>query len=133
MLYPMFMMVLLTFITGLITLKYRYSLVKNGVLDQKYFQLMKEQEVPEFFTKSKQCFSNMFEVPVIFYAGCILYISLGVDSYIGLVFAWFFVFMRYIQAYVHLTYNWVLHRMLSFWFSFLSVVGLWVNLLYSQI
>ncbi len=129
MLYTMFLMVLLTFIVGSITLKYRYSLVKSGVLHQKYFQLMKESEVPEFFTKSKHCFSNMFEVPVLYYVVCTLYISLGIDSYIGLLLAWFFVLMRYFQAYVHLTYNWVFHRMLSFWLSFLSVIGLWINLL----
>lgn len=79
---------------------------------------MKGEEVPEIITKTTRCFNNMFEVPVLFYAGCILYFSLAVDSQVGLVFAWIFVLMRYIQAYVHLTYNHLIHRMVSFWIEF---------------
>jgi len=128
----MFLMVLLTFIVGLITMKNRIASVKSGAVNAKYFKLMEGQEVPEIITKTTRCFNNMFEVPVLFYAGCILYISLGVESLIGLVFAWFFVLMRFIQAYVHLTYNHLIHRMLSFWLAFLCTIGLWVNLLFQQ-
>ena len=133
MIYPMFLMVLLTFVVGLITMKYRIVNVKSGAVSAKYFKLMEGQDVPEIITKTTRCFNNMFEVPVLFYAGCILYISLGVESSVGLIFAWVFVLMRYIQAYVHLTYNHLIHRMLSFWFAFLSAFGLWLNLLYQQI
>ena len=133
MLYPMFLMVLLTFIVGLITMRCRLASVKSGAVRPRYFKLMEGQEVPELFTKTTQCFNNMFEVPLLFYVGCLLYISLGVESLIGLVLAWLFVLMRYIQAYVHLTYNHIIHRMLSFWFGFLSAMGLWLNLLYQQI
>lgn len=132
MFYPMLLMVLLTFIVGLITMKNRIASVKSGTVSAKYFKLMEGQEVPEIITKTTRSFNNMFEVPVLFYAGCILYISLDIQSLIGLVFAWSFVLMRYIHAYVHLTYNHLIHRMLSFWLAFLSAVGLWLNLLYQQ-
>ena len=128
----MILMVLLTFIVGLITMKYRIASVKSGAVSLKYFKLMEGEEVPEIITKTTRCFNNMFEVPVLFYAGCTLYISLGIDSQVGLVFAWIFVLMRYIQAYVHLTYNHLIHRMLSFWIAFLSTIGLWINLLFLQ-
>lgn len=95
-------------------MKHRIANVKSGAVSPKYFKLMKGQEVPEIIIKTTRCFNNMFEVPVLFYAGCIIYISLGVDSLIGLAFAWVFVLMRYIQAYIHLTYNHIIHRMLSF-------------------
>ena len=132
MFYPMISMVFLTFIVGLITMKHRISNVKSGAVKAKYFKLMEGQEVPEIITKTTRCFNNMFEVPVLFYAGCLLYISLGVDSQIELAFAWIFVLMRYIQAYVHLTYNHLIHRMLAFWIAFLSTMGLWINLLFLQ-
>ncbi len=132
MFYPMISMVLLTFIVGLITMKHRIANVKSGAVNPKYFKLMEGQEVPEIITKTTRCFNNMFEVPVLFYSGCLLYIDLGVDSQIGLAFARFFVLMRYIQAYVHLTYNHLIHRMLSFWIAFLSTMGLWINLLFLQ-
>jgi hypothetical protein len=133
MLYPMFFMVLLTFIVGLITMKYRIANVRSGAVSPKYFKLMEGQEVPEIITKTSRCFNNMFEVPVLFYAGSILYISLGADSQVGLACAWTFVVMRYMQAYVHLTSNNIIHRMVSFWIAFFSVMGLWINLVILQL
>ncbi len=133
MIYPMFSMVLLTFIVGCITMKCRIASVKSGAVSPKYFKLMDGQEVPELITKTTRCFNNMFEVPLIFYVGCLLYVSLGVDSLIGLLFAWLFVLMRFVHASVYLTYNHLIHRMLAFWFAFLSAMGLWLNLLYQQI
>lgn len=133
MFYPMFLMVLLTFIIGLITMKIRIANVKSGDVSPQYFKLMEGQEVPEIITKTTRSFNNQFEVPVLFYAGCIIYISLGVESLIGLVLAWSFVLLRCIHAYIHLTYNHLIHRMLTFWFAFLSAVGLWLNLLFHQI
>jgi len=133
MFYPMFLMVLLTFIIGLITMKMRIANVKSGDVSPQYFKLMEGQEVPEIITKTTRSFNNQFEVPVLFYAGCIIYISLGVESLIGLALAWSFVLLRCIHAYIHLTYNHLIHRMLTFWFAFLSAVGLWLNLLFHQI
>ena len=133
MLYPMFFMVLLTFVVGLYTMKCRIASVKSGAVNPQYFKLMEGQEVPELITKTTRCFNNLFEVPLLFYVGSLLYISLGVESLLGLIFAWFFVLMRYAQAYVHLTYNHLIHRMLSFWLAFVSTIGLWLNLLYQQI
>ena len=133
MFYPMFAVVFLTFIIACITFKIRLANIKSGAVDPMYFKLQQGQEVPEIITKTTRCFINMFEVPILFYAGCLLYISLGVESTIGLSLAWFFVLMRCIQAYVFLTYNHLIHRMLSFWFGFFSVMGMWLHLLYLHI
>ncbi len=131
--YPMFFMVLLTFVVGLITMKQRIASVKSGAVSPKYFKLMEGQEVPEIITKTTRCFNNMFEVPLLFYVASLLYLGLDIESVTGLVLAWFFVFMRYIQAYIHLTHNHLIHRMLSFWFAFFSTMGLWLNLLYQKL
>ncbi len=128
MLYPMALMVLLTFIVGLVTLKTRFASVRSGDVRIKYFKLMQGQEVPDGVIATTRSFNNMFEVPVLFYVACTLYISLGVEGLPGLVFAWLFVALRYVQAFVHLTYNHLLHRMLAFWMSFICALLLWVNL-----
>ncbi len=86
MFYPMLLMVLLTFIVGLIAMKNRIASVKSGAVSAKYLKLMEGQEVPEVITKTTRSFNNMFEVPVLFYAGCILYIRLGIESLTGLIF-----------------------------------------------
>ena len=129
MIYPMAMMVLLTFIVGCLAVKSRFASVKSGVVKARYFKLMEGQEVPEIVTKTTRCFNNMFEIPVLFYVVCTLYISLGVESLVGVVCAWLFVVLRYGHAYIHLTYNHVIHRMSVFWCAFLCVMVLWVNLI----
>lgn len=133
MLYPMAFMVLLTCIVGAVTFVTRLSSVRSGVVGVKYFKLMQGQDVPEMVTKTTRCFNNLFEVPVLFYAACTLYLSLGVDSVVGLVFAWLFVVLRYVQAYIHLTYNHLLHRMSAFWLAFFSAITLWINLLFQAV
>lgn len=51
MFYPMILMVLLTFIVGLMTIKHRIATVKSGAMNPKYFKLMEGQEVPEMVTR----------------------------------------------------------------------------------
>jgi hypothetical protein len=127
-LYPMALMVLLTFIVGLVAARARFAGVRSGEVKYKYFKLMQGQEVPERVTVTTRCFNNMFEVPVLFYVAGTLCISLGVEGLPGLVLAWLFVALRYLQALIHLTSNHFLHRMVVFWTAFLCVVLLWLNL-----
>jgi hypothetical protein len=126
--YPMALMVLLTFIVGLVAAGARFAGVRSGEVKYKYFKLMQGQEVPDRVTVTTRCFNNMFEVPVLFYVACTLYVSLGIESLPGLVFAWLFVALRYAQALMHLTYNNFFHRMLAFWAAFICALLLWMNL-----
>ena len=132
MLYPMTMMVLLTFIVGLITARARFAGVRSGEVKLRYFKLMQGQDVPERVTVTSRSFNNMFEVPVLFYVACTLHISLGVVGSAGPLLAWLFVALRCVHASIHLTYNGFLHRMLSFWASFVCVLLLWINLVLQQ-
>jgi hypothetical protein len=129
----MFLMVALTFVVGCIAVKVRFASVKKGDVNVKYYRLMGGQDVPDVITKTTRNFNNQFEIPTLFYVVCTLYISLGIESLFGLIFAWLFVSLRWIHAYIHLTYNHILHRMLAFWSAFICVVVLWINLLVQQI
>lgn len=122
-------MVLLTLIVGLIAVKNRFASVKKGSVKAKYYRLMEGQDVPEIITKTTRNFNNQFEVPVLFYVICTLYISLNIDSIVAIILAWVFVVLRYVHSYIHLTYNHILHRMTMFWLAFLCVIAMWVNLL----
>jgi hypothetical protein len=126
-------MVLLTFIVGFVAVKVRFSSVKNGNISPKYFKLMDGENIPEVVTKTTRNFNNQFEIPVLFYVVSTLYISFGIESFTAVVFAWLFVFFRFIHSYIHLTYNHIIHRMLTFWGAFICVMVLWVNLLVQKI
>jgi hypothetical protein len=72
------------------------------------------------------CFKNLFELPVIFYA-LVAFISMAglVDSFY-LSLAWAFVGLRAVQAAVHCTYNRVMHRFLAY---FAASLVLWITLI----
>ena len=125
-------MVLLTFIAGFIMVKSRMNSVKSGEVKAKYFKLMAGQDLPDFVARAGRHYNNHFELPILFYVAGVLYISLGIESTLGLVLAWAFVISRYVHTYIHLTHNHILHRMKTFAFGFVCVFGLWVNLLLSQ-
>jgi hypothetical protein len=126
-------MVLLTFIIGLIAVKVRFKSVKGGLVSPKYFKLMNGEQEPEMVTITTRCFNNQFEIPVLFYVVCTLYITLGVESVAGLMFAWLFVVFRVVHAYIHLTYNHIIHRMSAFWLAFISVMAMWLILIGQQL
>lgn len=129
MLYPMAAMVLLVFIVGCVTLKVRLNSVKSKQVSVKYFQLMQGENLPDMVVKTNRHLANLFEMPVLFYVVCTLYISLHIHSSFGLIVAWLFVIFRYLHSYIHLGTNNVRHRMLAFWASFMCVLILWINLL----
>lgn len=132
MLYPMFFMVILTVLVGLITVTCRINSVRSGSVKIKYYTLMEGGDVPEIITKTSRCFNNMFEVPVLFYVVATLFISLDIESPLAIVMAWSFVGFRCTQAYIHLTYNNVLHRMFALWFALLCVLVMWITLVMHQ-
>jgi hypothetical protein len=129
----MFLMVLLTFVVGFITVKVRFASVKSGEVSAKYFKLMDGGNVPEIVTKTSRNFNNQFEVPVLFYVVCCLYISLGIESDVAVVFSWLFVVSRMVHSYIHLKYNYIIHSMLSFLAGLMFVLGLWLILFINQI
>ncbi|NTS78774.1 MAPEG family protein [Catenovulum sp. SM1970] len=129
MIYALFAMVILTFIVGIIALVVRFKSVSNGQVKIKYYQAMQGQTVPERVTQTTRSFNNMFEVPVLFYVVSTLFVSLQIDSDTALYLAWIFVSFRVAHAWVHLTYNNVIHRMLMFWGGVIAVLGMWLVLI----
>lgn len=129
----MFIMVLLTAVVGLIAVTCRIRSVTSGEVKIKYYRLMQGQDVSDRITATTRCFNNMFEVPVMFYVVCTLYISLQATSIFAVVLAWLFVVFRFALALIHLTHNNVLHRMVTFWLAFVCVILLWIVLVLKQI
>ena len=123
---PMFSMVLLTFIIGTIGLTVRIKSVKSGAVRARAFKLMDEPNWPEAVRKTTRSLNNQFEVPMLFYVACTLLLVNGAITTIMVSIAWLFVIARIVHAYIHITYNHILHRMIAYWVSCMSVLGLWV-------
>ena len=128
MIYPMFVLVLLTFSILLLTLRVRIRSVQKGDVELSYYALMGGSEIPDIVTKTTRQVSNLFEVPVLFYVAGVLYLSLDISSTLPITFAWVFVAARFIHSCIHLTYNNVLHRVVAFGFGNLAVLGMWITI-----
>lgn len=126
MLYPMFIMVILTFVILLFTLRVRISSIRKGDVSMSYYSLFEGQEVPEMVTKTRHHFANLFEVPVLFYSAGILYVALDMTDPFPVYCAWVFVAARLIHTSIHLGYNNVLHRLVAFGMGNLAVLAMWL-------
>ena len=69
------------------------------------------------------CYKNLFEVPIIFYALTTFVMLTAVGDAMFIKMAWAFVGLRAVQACVHCTYNRVMHR---FYAYFASCLILWI-------
>jgi hypothetical protein len=73
-------------------------------------------------------FRNLFEVPVLFFAGCLTVALADVVTPLQLVFAWGFVGFRALHSYIHVTYNRVIHRLTAYVLSTLCAFAMWAHL-----
>jgi len=73
-------------------------------------------------------FSNLFELPVLFYVAVLLTLILMVQDTILVILAWTFVASRYLHSLIHVTYNRVMHRFSVFIFGSFVLLGFWVRL-----
>lgn len=129
MIYPMFAVVMLTVIVGCITIYHRWTSVTSGRVSIKYFRTMSgEAPLPETVAKTSRHFDNMFEVPTLFYAACLAAMITSKDGPTMMAFAWLFVFARVVHAFIHITYNNVLHRMLAFLLGIFAMFAMWITL-----
>ncbi len=122
-------MVFLTAVIGLMTLMARINAVREGSINPAFFKTMTGDEVPVSVRVTSRAFSNQFELPVLFYIVTMLYLFLMPNDTLGFVLAWVFVFSRYVHAYIHLSYNHIMHRLIAFLAGFVCVIIMWINML----
>lgn len=124
-LYPVFALVLLTFIvTGKMLLD-RIGEMKARKLRLRTFATSKDREQLENIQAADN-FKNLIELPVLFYLLCALLLHFNIYRPVYFYLLWVYVIARYIHSYIHCTYNKVLHRFYVFLVSFLVLISLWV-------
>jgi hypothetical protein len=74
----------------------------------------------------KNCLANQFELPVLFYACCILLYITEADNVVAGGLAWVFVALRYAHAAVHVTSNDLRYRSPIFAAGYIVLAAMWV-------
>lgn len=124
-LYPVFALVLLTFVVMFWMARERYSAMgrKEATLDQA--------GRPAFSGRAGQvsaAYHNLLELPVLFYAVVAFAMHTNGDDGLMILLAWIYVAFRAIQAFIHATYNKIRHRFSAFFGSVVVLIIMWVHL-----
>jgi hypothetical protein len=109
---------------------FRIGGIVTGRFSRSYYELFSESEnqEPEFVRRIARNYHNLLEVPVLFYAGCILAYAADLVSQTLVTLAWVFVALRVVHTVIHVTYNRVPHRMSAFIAGSLVLMAFWVVL-----
>ena len=78
-------------------------------------------------TRASDNFRNLFELPMLFYAGVLLAAQLGVSDAASLALAWAFVGLRAVHSIVHCTYNHVMTRFVAYALATLVLAAFWMR------
>ena len=124
---PVLAIVALTLLGFLRMAAARGAAVKAGQ-DPAFYRCYQGSPEPEPAIIAARHWGNLFEAPVLFYAGCISAYALGAVTVWTLAFAWSFAVMRVLQSAVHLTGNAPTWRGLFFSLAVFSAFALWGDL-----
>ena len=126
--YPVFCLVMLTFIMAFATGASRLISVRRKQINPKYFVLLSGDTPPDYVQKIGRNFVNLLEVPVLFYLVAVLVITLQIDNTLLLNLAWLYVALRLVHSIIHVSYNHVIHRFTVFLLSLITLLAMWIQL-----
>jgi hypothetical protein len=125
--YPVFCLVMLTFIMAFATGTSRLISVRRKQINPKYYVLLSGDTPPDYVQKIGRNFANLLEVPVLFYLLAVLVITLEINNALLLNLAWLYVALRLMHTIIHVSYNYVMHRFMVFALSVLTLLTMWVQ------
>ena len=106
----------------------RISGARRRAISPEYIRVGSGPEPPEYVVVIHRHFSNLFEVPVLFYIVCIaLFVTRNAGG-LAISLAWFFVLARLAHTALVLTTNRPTQRVIPYVLSSLAVFGLWLLL-----
>lgn len=126
---PLMAQVLLTFIVLYIMGRQRVNEAKRKRIHPQSTKVRSKSR--EVFTDAEAVsdnYLNQLESPVLFYVAILLTLMLMIQDYVLVALAWIFVASRYLHAFIHITYNRVLHRFSVFVFGSLVLFAIWFRL-----
>ena len=126
-LYPLFAMVLLTFLVLLKLYFIRAREIKRfrfGIEDLHVFN----KKLTKPIITSGDNYRNLFEINILFFIAILLIQFENLSDELFIVLAWIYVGLRYVHSYIHMTYNKILHRFAAYILSCIILGSIWIKL-----
>jgi len=124
---PLFFQILLVFILMIWMGKERQTALRRGEVHHRDIAF-REPKWPPKAMQVANCFSNQFEIPVLFYVVTILALMTRQADLLFVFLSWLFVILRYVHAFIHTTSNRVPRRGFVYGLGVLVLIALWVEL-----
>jgi hypothetical protein len=123
---PMLALVFWTFVIMFYMAWKRIGAGFAGRVKFGYFTVGESDKVPDDVRLAGRNFSNLFEMPVLFYALCIaLYVTRDATEVLW-VLAWIYVALRVGHSLIHVSYNKIMHRFACYAISNLILLAMWI-------
>ena len=119
-------MIFLTILIGLQLIYCNSKAVLNGEIDIRHFRLF-DSKIPENLQSISQHYKNMFELPLLFYILCILFITYENWTKFDVIIAWGFFFFRFLHSLVRISNTNVELRFGLFIGSFVMLLIGWIS------
>ncbi len=126
--YPMAALVLLTFIVTFRMGQLRVRYIKQRKVTLKEARVSATAPYPVDAINAAAHFHNLLQTPVLLYTVCLAALSLNLVDNILIILAWAYVAVRIAHAWVHMTYNNVIHRFYAFVAGLTLLAAMWVKL-----
>ena len=109
---PVVAMLLLTLAVWVYMFVRRFGFFLPNKIDAERLKTPEEAKaiIPETVNNIGNNFSNLFEMPVVFYAICLVLFATGSVDKVYINAAWVFVFFRLLHSLIQCSYNRVMHR-----------------------
>ncbi len=128
-LYPVFAMFLLVSIVLMHMRGQRFAAMRSKEVDVAFYKAYPDGGEPERLRVIGRHFSNLFEMPVLFYTVVLMiYVTHHVSTFL-VACAWLYVALRYVHTAIHLGSNNVMTRFSVYFASVFVLAILWVTLL----
>jgi hypothetical protein len=128
-LYPVLAQIVLTLVVALLMGRARWTAL--GKRDVTVDQIALDNSLwPAYSRKYANCYTNQFELPVLFYVLCLTAQITRTADIIFVVLAWLFVASRVLHAYIHTTSNVVRSRGAAFGIGYIVLVIMTAFLLF---
>jgi hypothetical protein len=127
-LYPVFAMFVLVAAVLFRMRGLRFAAVRADPARAEFYRAFPDDSEPEPLRVVARHFSNLFEMPVLFYVGVLMiYVTHHVSVW-QVAGAWLYVALRYAHTVVHLTSNSVIVRFSLYFASAFVLLAMWATL-----
>ena len=121
--FPCFAKLILTFVIAIRMLIVRVAAIKSKQVEMKHFKTYDYGPTPpSIMTQAGRNFSNLFEVPTLFYMVCGFALMTNQVDMMMLVLAWLYVVLRCIHSFIHVTQNKISPRMMIYSISWVVLL-----------